>query len=112
MPALQLAEESGPLSLLHAPKWREKNPAASNGQPSTGALLRLLRAEAAPVLVGQLPRLERVAHDCRGQQHDHFAALSARTLGAEQAARQLAAQHIGQVVEGLGLAQAEGLAHH
>lgn len=43
--ALQLAEESGPLSLLHAPKWREKNPAPSNGQPGTGALLRLLRSE-------------------------------------------------------------------
>jgi hypothetical protein len=43
--ALQLAEESGPLSLLHAPKWRQKNSAASNAQPSTGDLLRLLHSE-------------------------------------------------------------------
>lgn len=43
--ALQLAEERGPLRLLHAPKWRQKNSAASNAQPSTGDLLRLLRSE-------------------------------------------------------------------
>lgn len=43
--ALQLAEESGPLRLLHAPKWRQKNSAARYVKPSTGDLLRLLRSE-------------------------------------------------------------------